>query len=193
MTRSEAGQPPSGAPEKVRRIAVPGYAVEPGQMDELVVELFPRRSALSAIMEMVEKFGETHCIPDWIVYKLNLEIDELLTNYVVHRRSSHAAPRMVIRVRLVGPDVASGSDPATVGVGSGRARAVLIMADTGPPFDPQTVPAPDMPAAEDLRVGGAGLHLVRRSATRMHYREIDGCNILRLEHDIEPESVEVDE
>ena len=152
------------------RATVPEYAPEPGQVEELVVELAPRKSALNTLMEMVETFGAAHSVPEAAVYRVNLELDELLTNYVVHRRPSDVPAKMVVRVRLV------------------DRRLVLVVADTGPPFDPQTVdPLPD-PAGDAVEtVGGAGLHLVRSYADRIHYSEVDGCNILRLEHDLNPE------
>ena len=65
---------------------------------------------------------------------------------------------------------------------------VLVVADTGPPFDPQNVaPLPELVGEEPPKLGGAGLDLVRSYADRLHYREVDGCNILRLEHDLDPE------
>ena len=65
---------------------------------------------------------------------------------------------------------------------------VLVVADTGPPFDPQSVQRIVDPVGEELPgLGGAGLHLVRSYADRLHYREVDGCNILRLKHDLNPD------
>ena len=161
----------SDSPWTPSRAVVPGYAPEPGQIDELVVELAPRKSALNTLMEMVEAFGAEHSVAEAAVYRVNLELDELLTNYVVHRLPADWPARMVIRIRLVAQ------------------RLVLVVADTGPPFDPQNVePLPDLVGDEMPGLGGSGLHLVRSYADRLHYREVDGCNILRLEHDLDPES-----
>ena len=110
-----------------------------------------------------------HGVSEEAVYRVNLEVDELLTNYVVHRRPSDVPARMVVRVRLV------------------RRCLVLVVADTGPPFDPASVAPLSEAPDRSVELGGAGLHLVRSYADRLHYRELDGCNILRLEHDLEPE------
>ena len=160
----------SDGPWSPARAAVPGYAPEPGQIDELVIELAPRKSALNTMMEMVEAFGAEHSVSEVAVYRVNLALDELLTNYIVHRLPADWPARMAIRVRLF------------------ARRLVLVVADTGPPFDPQNVaPLPELVGEEPPKLGGAGLHLVRSYADRLHYREVDGCNILRLEHDLDPE------
>ena len=87
-------------------------------------------------------------------------------------------------IRLVG------STPAGRWIQHLARRLVLVVADTGPPFDPQNVePLPESVGEEPPKLGGAGLHLVRSYADRLHYAEVDGCNILRLEHDLDPEPV----
>ena len=147
---------------------IPPYPSEAGQRDELVIKLSPRRSVLNAVCEMVEKFGEAHDVPDGTVFRVNLAIDELLTNYVLHRLDKTKRGRMEVRVRMI------------------ENRLVLVVLDTGPPFDPRTVAAPPEPQSlDDIPVGGVGLHLVRTYADELDYREVDGCNILRLEHVIE--------
>ena len=160
----------SDGPWSPAHTAVPGYAPEPGQIDELVVELAPRKSALNTMMGMVEAFGAEHSVSEVAIFRVNLELDELVTNYIVHRLPADWPARMVIRIRLF------------------ALRLVLVVADTGPPFDPQNVePLPEPVGEEPPKLGGTGLHLVRSYADRFHYAEVDGCNILRLEHDLDPE------
>ena len=88
----------SDGPSLPPRAAVPGYAPEPGQLDELLVELAPRKSALNTMMEMIEAFGAEHSVSEAAVYRVNLELDELLTNYVVHRLPADWPARMAIRI-----------------------------------------------------------------------------------------------
>ena len=116
-------------------------------------------------MEQVEAFGATHGIPETATYQVNVEIDELLTNYVMHRPASDVPPIMVVRIRLI------------------EQCLVLMLSDTGPPFDPRSGPKYE-PGTD--RVGGAGLHLVQSFADRLEYREVEGTNVLRLEHDLGP-------
>ena len=120
------------------------------------------------MMEIIEAFGAEHSVPEATVYRVNLELDELLTNYVVHRLPSDVPARMGVRMRLIDRCL------------------ILVIADAGPPFDPRTVdPLPDPAGDAGPTVGGAGLHLVRSYADRIHYREVNGWNILRLEHDLD--------
>ena len=90
----------SDGPWSPARVAVPGYAPEPGQIDELVVELAPRKSALNTMMEMVEAFGAEHSVSEVAIFRVNLELDELVTNYLVHRRPAEWPARMAIRAAL---------------------------------------------------------------------------------------------
>ena len=58
----------------------------------------------------------------------------------------------------------------------------LIFADRGIPFDPLTAPPPDTAAPlADRRIGGLGIHVVRRLMDRVAYRRTDdGRNLLTL-------------
>ena len=115
---------------------------------------------------MIEDFGEIHNIGVQI-YLVNLEIDELITNYVSYAQHKVQHPRVELRVSLF------------------KEKLVLEVIDTGPAFDPFAISPPDMKG--DFRTrkpGGVGLHLVRSYANRMRYECINGCNRLMLEHDL---------
>ena len=143
------------------------YPAEPGQLGEMKLELSPRVSMLSSLQEMVEAFGAEHGIPDGSIYLVNLEIDELLTNYVKHSIHMISNPRMEVRLRSF-PD-----------------RLVLVVVDTGPPFNPWETEKPDLTSGlKDREPGGLGLYIVRSSADRMHYEAVNGCNVVRVEHDL---------
>ena len=143
------------------------YPPEPGQIDELRVELSPRVKSLSSLQSMIETFGSENQIADGAIFLINLEIDELLTNYVRHSVHMIRHPRMEVRVRLF------------------EDRLVLIVIDTGPPFNPLTTEDPDLDSGiDDRQPGGLGLHIVKSYADRMQYEEVNGCNLVRLEHDV---------
>jgi serine/threonine-protein kinase RsbW len=60
----------------------------------------------------------------------------------------------------------------------GRDAAILTVTDTGPPFDPLSVPSPAKPASiEEAKIGGYGIHLVRSSTDACVYRRGDGRNV----------------
>ena len=136
-----------------------------GCIDEMHMELAPRLSAISSLIEVIEEFGENHNIPEAQIYFVNLEIDELMTNYVAYAYSKVRRPRMKVTLRAFAD------------------RLVLVIKDSGPPFNPLEAPEADLSSdIDERRVGGVGLHLVRKYADRIDYRCVDEQNILSLEH-----------
>ena len=139
--------------------------------DELRLELTPKVSLLGSIAEMIEAFGETNGIPDQQIFRVNLAVDELVTNYVFYSVHKVSQPRIEL----------------TLQVGDGKLIVTLV--DTGPPFNPLEAPEPDL--SDDLdkcQIGGLGLHLVRSYCDRMRHQVVDGYNCVTLEHDLPPAS-----
>lgn len=136
-----------------------------GCTDEMRMELSPRLSALTSLGEVIEDFGRSNDIPDAAIFCVNLEIDELMTNYVAYALRKVRQPRMHVILRAF------------------PGRLVLIVEDNGPAFNPLDVPEADLTSGiDDRQVGGMGLHLVRKYADRIGYQCIDNRNILTLEH-----------
>ena len=136
-----------------------------GCIDEMHMELSPRVSAISSLAEVIEEFGRNHDIPDAQIYFVNLEIDELMTNYVAHAYPKVRRPRMKVTLRAFVD------------------KLVLVVEDSGPPFNPLEAPEADLTSGvNERRIGGMGLHLVRKYPDRIDYRCIDERNILSLEH-----------
>lgn len=96
-------------------------------------------------------------------------------------------------VRLIAEEVASnamdhGMDPGErerqqilVDIERSGARLALEFRDTGRPFDPLSVPPPDLEAGIlDQPIGGLGVHLVRSLAESVSYAREEPYNILRV-------------
>lgn len=65
---------------------------------------------------------------------------------------------------------------------------ILVIRDDGRPFDPLALPEFQPPATlEEARIGGLGVHLIRRMASRCEYRREGGMNVLCLEAESVPE------
>ena len=134
-------------------------------IDEMSMELSPRLSAINSLAEVIEEFGRNHKIPDAQIYFVNLEIDELMTNYVAYAFRKVQRPRMNVILRTF------------------PGKLVLVVEDNGPPFNPLESGEPDLTSGIDERkIGGMGLHLVRKYPDHIDYRCIDDRNILTLEH-----------
>ena len=82
-------------------------------------------------------------------YNVELAFEEIAVNIV-----RHGHPRADIEVAVAFDDDAT----------------VLTFEDDGPPFDPREYPASALPnSLDEARVGGLGLVLVRKVATRLEY------------------------
>jgi anti-sigma regulatory factor (Ser/Thr protein kinase) len=74
---------------------------------------------------------------------------------------------------------AAGEAEVTVKVSDDGGYAELSFSDSGIPFDPLSVPAPDITLpSEKRKIGGLGIFLLREMAEDVRYRNEDGRNIL---------------
>jgi serine/threonine-protein kinase RsbW len=96
-------------------------------------------------------------------------VDETATNAIVHGHAGR--PGWV-----------------EVGVASEGDRLVVTIEDDAPPFDPTTVPVPDLGVPpERRRPGGMGVHLTRLCVDEITHRpRPGGGNILTLVRRLEP-------
>jgi len=134
---------------------------------ELDVTIPARLSEVRELAERVEAFGEAGGLPDPKVFVVNLALDELINNTVMHGLEDMADAEIRIRMRVEADTL------------------VLVMEDNGQPFDPtQDTNADVTSSLEERAVGGLGLHLVKSFADRLSYEFVDGRNRLTIEHDL---------
>jgi anti-sigma regulatory factor (Ser/Thr protein kinase) len=100
-------------------------------------------------------------------------VDETVTNAIVH---GHAGRVGWVEVRVEREDD----------------RLVVTIEDDAPPFDPTTVPEPDLGVPpEHRRPGGMGVHLARLCVDEIAHRpRPGGGNILTLVRRLEPRTKE---
>ena len=117
---------------------------------------------LERLAAAVGGFCQAEALPDEVAFHLNLVLEELVSNVVSYGYDDGGAPH-AISVHLVRED-------------SGVAVEVI---DDGRPFDPLSVPEPDVEASlEDRPVGGLGVHFLRTMMRDLHYRREHGRNHL---------------
>ena len=69
----------------------------------------------------------------------------------------------------------------TIEAKSNGKELLLVITDTGKPFDPTARPEVDTTlSAEDRPIGGLGIHLIRQIMDHINYERTDGHNILTL-------------
>jgi len=124
---------------------------------------------LERVSRELEEFGREHDLSAADVLALNLAVDEVLTNIILYafpRREDHEV-ELAVRIE--------------------ENTLTVEFADSGRPFDPSSVPAPELDAAlEDRPVGGLGLHIVRRLFDDMSYEREDDRNVLTLRRRLTP-------
>lgn len=135
--------------------------------DALQVSIPARLSEVRELSAMVEAFGDANGLPDPKVFVINLALDELITNIVMHGLEDAGAVRIDLTLRVE------------------RDTLFLVMEDNGNPFDPTRDAEADVSSQlEERPVGGLGLHLVKSFADRIAYDFVDGKNRLTVEHDL---------
>lgn len=107
----------------------------------------------------LEAFAESVALPAKVMFAVDAALEELLQNVV-----DYSGAR-VVRLKLA--------------VEAGELR--LELADDGRPFNPLASAMPDLsvPLVE-RKVGGLGVHLVRRMMDRAAYEHRGGCNRIKL-------------
>ena len=140
--------------------------------DSFNMTLQARISGMRKLAAMVEAFGEAHSLPMRTNFVINLALEELVTNTVVHGRfENEAKPEIDIQL------------------GIERGAVVLVLESNGGMFDPTQDTQADTASELQARpVGGLGLHLVKSQADRISYEYISGTNRLTLEYDLAPVS-----
>ena len=121
-----------------------------------------QESVLETIAAEVEGWGTREGWGSSLIFKVNLVLDELATNIIVHGgKEGRRNPDIVIEVASRGDEV------------------IIEISDDGRPFDPLSDAPPPPAVHENLEaapVGGLGIHLVKNMVDSMSYRRENGRN-----------------
>ena len=126
---------------------------------------------LTRVAESVEEFCASQAIPAACAFKLNIALEELLTNTISYGYDDAGRHEIAIDIAREGETI------------------VTELSDDGRPFDPLNAPPPDLDSAiEDRRVGGLGVHLVKTLMDDVRYAYRDGRNHITLHKKIAVDS-----
>jgi serine/threonine-protein kinase RsbW len=118
---------------------------------------------LDRLREFVDGYCGRVAVPDDIRFHVAVALEELTINSIKH---GHCDPR-------------SGAIQITLGWDG--ARLAIAFSDNGAPFDPLSVPAPELKQEIASRsIGGLGVHLVRCLMPEIRYERRNGRNCLFL-------------
>jgi serine/threonine-protein kinase RsbW len=115
------------------------------------LSLWADYSHLSSIRRFVGEVGEDLGIPERELYELELAVDEACTNVIEHGYKGQGG-KIEIEIQ-----------PLNGGV-------LVVIRDWGIPFDPDSIPEPDILAPlEERPLGGVGLFLMRKVMSQVHF------------------------
>ena len=127
------------------------------------IRLAAKEENLEKILGVISKFAEKNNFSPDVVGRIKLSIEEALVNII-----NYAYPESDGEVEIC---YRKKSDT----------KLILEILDNGIPFDPFSLPKPDLTAnLSDRKVGGLGVHFIRKMAEDVHYRIEGGANILTL-------------
>lgn len=121
-------------------------------------------SALAALSEALARFGESNDLPEELVQRLGLALDELVTNSIQHGVVEVSQPELRLELRMEDGEV------------------VAQIEDNGIPFDPfEDAPDPDIHASlEEREIGGLGVFLTKTLFPNRNYTHANGFNCITL-------------
>lgn len=139
-------------------------------MSSLKLDLKTDLSEIPRLAAAVESHAEGQSWPMDATFKINLALEELVTNVISYGFA----------------DAEAGVIDVSIDEADGAIRIVLT--DNGRPFDPLTQATdPDLEAGvEERQIGGLGIHLVKEMMDSVDYERRDGFNQVRLTKRIDP-------
>ena len=127
-----------------------------------------RITEIDRVNARFNEFAAQQRISAAIRQKVNMLFDEILNNIISYAFEADTDHEIEIRVDLV------------------QQRLSIAIADDGIPFDPFALPDPDTTLTiEERRVGGLGIHLVRKLMDEVGYERRESKNIVTLTKRIE--------
>jgi len=128
---------------------------------ELTLLMQNRVGDLVELTKKADEFMQSHHLPEEIIYKVNLILEEVLTNIIKYAYKDKLTHDIRTEMTLK------------------QHELVIQVEDDGEEFDP--ISAPPAKARESVSespVGGLGIHLVKQMADGVEYQRHQGRNIL---------------
>lgn len=126
---------------------------------------FPARyESLAAIDQFVAAAAEEASFDECTVYQVELAVDEACSNIIKHAYGGEGSGTIECTYRIQDEEL------------------TVILRDQGQPFDPETVPEPNLSADIEERTGGGlGLYLIRQIMDEVSFDfESEAGNVLTM-------------
>ena len=121
-------------------------------------------SEISRLNMFIEEIAEEFSLAPDVTFNLNLVLEEAVVNIINYAYPKEEHEKIYLSARLHNGSI------------------VLVLTDTGKEFDPTMAPEADITlSADERKIGGLGIFLIRQIMNEVKYERIEGKNILTLE------------
>ena len=125
-------------------------------------------SELDRLCQKCESVGASMGMPKKLIFEMNLALDELFTNIISYGFEDDREHTIKIEIKVDDNEL------------------LMRIEDDGIPFDPLIVEAPDLGCqVEDCKIGGLGIHLIRKLMDEIRYERVNDLNVLYLKKHID--------
>lgn len=124
-------------------------------------------SELAPLHEKVKAFGKAVGLSPKCLFEIDLALEEIVANIISYGLSKTEDQGIHVTMTHDGEKV------------------VIQIEDCGQPFDPNQAQTPDLECTlEEARVGGLGIHLVKRMMNDVQYQRCGDKNVVIIEKKI---------
>ncbi|HHE74509.1 MAG: ATP-binding protein [Deltaproteobacteria bacterium] len=133
-------------------------------------ELKNDQSELERLCHNCEEIGQSIGISDKSMFEMNLALDELFTNIISYGFQDCQEHIIKVSITVEGDQLQ------------------MRIEDDGVPFNPLESETPDIQCGiEDCKIGGLGIHLIKKLMDDIQYQRVADKNILVLRRKIRKE------
>jgi anti-sigma regulatory factor (Ser/Thr protein kinase) len=127
------------------------------------------RGEIAEVSAAFAEFADAHALPDSVRRSIQVALDELLSNTIVHGFAGREGGKVTVEAVLR------------------TDRVCVTLTDDGRPFDPLGMDAPNTAlSTQARRIGGLGIHLVRRIMDEVTYHRRADRNVMVLTKRLTP-------
>lgn len=131
--------------------------------DKSVIRIKNQVSEIAKVSHKFNDFSTQHQLPKKISHEFDLALDEILNNIITYGYRDQNEHEIKIEIHYTGT------------------LLILIIEDDGRKFNPLDIPEPDTKSSiEERRVGGLGIHLIRKAMDDITYKYENKKNNLTM-------------
>jgi phosphoserine phosphatase RsbU/P len=159
--RSFAGAAPQS--DDITALALRYFGKNANMSDTLEIKLSNQLSELDRFSQTLSEFGQRHGLTSKVRHDLNLAMEEILTNIISYGYTDERNHEITVRLSAQLGEVS------------------VEIEDDGQPFNPLEAPEPDITKPlEERKIGGLGIHLVRKLMDGVEYKRQGERNLLTI-------------